>query len=110
MMEGMEAPLDRAAVEAALRPFGSSRMLPAQAYTDPAVLAWERRHLFADTWTCVGRVGNARLRATVQRVQGGAATCTWRIPPTAKGKVFGGSVALTFEGLRATQAYSGKVR
>ena len=60
--------------------------------------------------TCVGRVGNARLRATVQRVQGGAATCTWRIPPTAKGKVFGGSVALTFEGLRATQAYSGKVR
>ena len=57
MMGGMEAPLDRAAVEAALRPFGSSRMLPAQAYTDPAVLAWERRHLFADAWTCVGRVG-----------------------------------------------------
>lgn len=57
MMGPMEAPLDRAAVEAALLPFGSSRMLPAQAYTDPAVLAWERRRLFADAWTCVGRAG-----------------------------------------------------
>lgn len=31
-------------------------MLPREAYTDPDVLAWERRHLFADHWTCVGRV------------------------------------------------------
>lgn len=31
-------------------------MLPAVAYTSPAVLAWERRHLFAGTWTCLGRV------------------------------------------------------
>ncbi len=60
--------------------------------------------------TCVGRIGNARLRAQVQRVQGGAATCTWNIPPTAKGKTFRGSVAVVFEGLRASQAYSGKVR
>ena len=29
---------------------------------------------------CVGRVGSARLKATVQRVQGGAATCTWNLP------------------------------
>ena len=60
--------------------------------------------------TCVGRIGNARLRAQVQRVQGGAATCTWNLPPTAKGKTFRGSVAVVFEGLRASQAYSGKVR
>ena len=60
--------------------------------------------------TCVGRIGNARFRAQVQRVQGGAATCTWNIPPTAKGKTFRGSVAVVFEGLRASQAYSGKVR
>jgi len=60
--------------------------------------------------TCVGRIGNARLRAQVQRVQGGAATCTWNLPPAAKGKTFRGSVAVVFEGLRASQAYSGKVR
>ncbi len=34
---------------------GPARMLPAAAYTDPAVLAWERRHLFAASWTCLGR-------------------------------------------------------
>ena len=60
--------------------------------------------------TCVGRVGNARLRAQVQRVVGGAATCTWNLPATASGKTFRGSVAVTFEGLRATQSYSKKVR
>ena len=30
-------------------------MLPAEAYTSPAVLSWERRHLFAGSWTCLGR-------------------------------------------------------
>jgi Rieske 2Fe-2S family protein len=50
------APLDPAALDRALRPFGQSTMLPAAAYTDPAVLAWERRHFFADSWPCLGRV------------------------------------------------------
>lgn len=36
-------------------------MLAAPAYTAPEVLAWERRHLFAGTWTCVGR--EVELRA-----------------------------------------------
>ena len=31
-------------------------MLPAAAYVSPDVLAWERRHLFAATWTCLGRL------------------------------------------------------
>ena len=60
--------------------------------------------------TCVARIGNARLRARVQQVQGGAATCTWNLPPTAKGKTFRGSVAVVFEGLKASQAYSARVR
>jgi len=60
--------------------------------------------------TCVGRVGSARLKASVQRVQGGAATCTWTIPANAKGKTFRGSVTLSFEGLKAAQSYTGKVR
>jgi len=51
----MEAPFRDVELADALRPFGQSRMLPAAAYTSPAVLAWERRHLFAGAWTCVGR-------------------------------------------------------
>lgn len=34
------------------------RMMPATAYTSEDVLAWERRHLYAGTWTCLGRVGD----------------------------------------------------
>ena len=49
------APIDADALDAALRPFGRSRTLPAAAYTDPEMLAWELRHLFAGTWTCLGR-------------------------------------------------------
>jgi hypothetical protein len=60
--------------------------------------------------TCVGRVGSARLKAQVQRVQGGAATCTWNLPATAKGKTFRGTVTVAFEGLKASQSYTGKVR
>ncbi len=60
--------------------------------------------------TCVGRLGSARLKAQVQRVQGGAATCTWNLPTTAKGKTFRGTVTVGFEGLKASQSYTGKVR
>jgi hypothetical protein len=60
--------------------------------------------------TCVGRVGDARVRAQVQRVQGGAAVCTWNLAPGAKGKTFRGSVTLVFEGLRVRQAYSKRIR
>jgi hypothetical protein len=60
--------------------------------------------------TCIGRVGNARLKAQLQRVQGGAAVCTWNIPTNAKGKAFRGSVAVVFEGLRASQSFAAKVR
>ena len=34
---------------------GTGRGLPAAAYLDEGVLAWERRHLFAEAWVCVGR-------------------------------------------------------
>jgi Rieske 2Fe-2S family protein len=48
------APLDAAAVQESLRPFGQSRMLPRAAYTDPAVFAWEQRHFLGGGWMCVG--------------------------------------------------------
>ncbi len=50
------APLDLEAVAATARPLDEARMLPAAAYLDPAVLAWERRHLLGRSWTCAGRV------------------------------------------------------
>jgi hypothetical protein len=59
--------------------------------------------------TCVGRAGNARLRATMQRVVGGWATCTWNLPPNSKGKRFRGSVTIVFEGLRAAESFSGRI-
>ncbi len=49
------APLDLDAVALAGRPLDEARMLPAAAYLDEAVLAWERDHLFAATWMCLGR-------------------------------------------------------
>jgi hypothetical protein len=59
---------------------------------------------------CIGRLGRARLKAQVKRVLGGAAVCTWNLPQSAKGKSFRGSVTVSFEGLKASQSYAGKVR
>src|SRR2546423_4548449 len=66
-LAAMESPVDAADLAEVLRPFGSSRMLPATAYTSPAVLAWERRHLFAGAWTCVGRRDEVLADGATQR-------------------------------------------
>ena len=64
------APLDRAALEQVLRPFGQSRMLPRAAYVDQAVFQWEQRHFFGGGWMCVARSeqlrepGDQRAEAT----------------------------------------------
>jgi Rieske 2Fe-2S family protein len=52
----MTPPLADELLEPALLPFGESTMLPAEAYTSTDVLAWERRHFFAASWVCLGRV------------------------------------------------------
>jgi Rieske 2Fe-2S family protein len=66
----MSSPLQAAELAEVLAPFGASRMLPGSAYTAEPVLAWERRHLFAGAWTCVGRrdelfAGGVTQRAVV---------------------------------------------
>jgi Rieske 2Fe-2S family protein len=58
------APIDDLA--GALSPFGEATMLPARAYTAPDVLAWEQRHLFAGTWTCLGRRAELFAAGTTQ--------------------------------------------
>ncbi|MGB9112572.1 MAG: aromatic ring-hydroxylating dioxygenase subunit alpha [Acidimicrobiales bacterium] len=50
---GEAAPIGRAGLEASLRPFGESRMLPRVAYLDAAVFAWEQEHFFSRGWVCV---------------------------------------------------------
>jgi Rieske 2Fe-2S family protein len=47
--------LDRAGVEATLRPLERASMLPPAAFADPAVLAWELEHVFGG-WVCLGHV------------------------------------------------------
>jgi glycine betaine catabolism A len=64
------APLNRAEVDEALRPFGESVMLPRAAYVDPEVFGWEQRFFFDGGWMCVGRSeqlpapGDQRAEAT----------------------------------------------
>jgi phenylpropionate dioxygenase-like ring-hydroxylating dioxygenase large terminal subunit len=52
------APLPAGDLDPVLRPFGESSMLPAAAYVDPDVFAWERRHLFSGSWLCLGRLAD----------------------------------------------------
>ncbi|HEX4490981.1 MAG TPA: aromatic ring-hydroxylating dioxygenase subunit alpha [Acidimicrobiia bacterium] len=54
------APVDPELLRRVLDPTGSGRMLPREAYTDDAVLAWEREQFFARTWLCAGRVSDLR--------------------------------------------------
>ena len=54
-MSSLRAPLPVDEIEAALQPFGHSRMLPRLAYLDDAVLRWERQRFFDAGWICAGR-------------------------------------------------------
>jgi Rieske 2Fe-2S family protein len=42
-------------------------MLPAESYTSVEVFEWERRHLFAGGWTCLGRLTDLLGSGTTQR-------------------------------------------
>ncbi|HEU4912015.1 MAG TPA: aromatic ring-hydroxylating dioxygenase subunit alpha [Actinomycetes bacterium] len=61
------APLPPDLLAPALRPFGEGTMLPAQAYTSAEVLAWERRHFFAASWTCLGRLDALAVDGVTQQ-------------------------------------------
>ena len=51
------APVPADGLAAALAPFGSSRMLPREAYVDPAVFEWDQRNIFTG-WHCVGHAAD----------------------------------------------------
>ena len=48
-----DLPFDPSQIEASMVPPG--RTLPAAAYVDPEVFAWERRRFFEGSWYCLGR-------------------------------------------------------
>ncbi|MFF4601999.1 SRPBCC family protein [Streptomyces sp. NPDC001339] len=60
------APLPVDEVRRVTGPFGEASMLPAAAYTSPEVFAWERRHLFAGTWSCLGRLDEVFTEGVTQ--------------------------------------------
>jgi len=62
------APIAPEDLERSLRDdLGEATMFPSAAYTDPDVLAFERRHLFAGSWVCVGRESDLRSPKITQR-------------------------------------------
>ncbi len=65
------APIDPAAVEAILAPFGDSRTLPAEAYTSHELFDWERRSIFAGTWTALGRLDDLLAPGQLRGIEHG---------------------------------------
>jgi Rieske 2Fe-2S family protein len=65
------APIPTDELKASLAPFGQSRMLPRAAYVDPAVFAWELRHIFGG-WSCVGYTDDLPAPGSQRAVSVGA--------------------------------------
>jgi Rieske 2Fe-2S family protein len=70
--DGVTAPIDPARLAGAMEPPGRTRMLPREAYVDPAVLAWEQRTFFGG-WVCVGRSSELAEVGTQRAVRLGTA-------------------------------------
>ena len=58
------------------------------------------------TVACVATVAGKRLTAVTHTVANGVATCTWKVPPTVKGKTLKGTVTLTVRGATAARSFS----
>jgi glycine betaine catabolism A len=65
--QGGPAPVPADGLAAALAPFGQSRMLPREAYVDPAVFEWEQHNIFSG-WTCVGHASDLGAVGTQKAV------------------------------------------
>ena len=65
------APVPADDLAASLAPFGSSRMLPREAYVDPAVFEWEQRNVFSG-WKCVGHAADMAGTGSQRAIGSGA--------------------------------------
>jgi hypothetical protein len=61
------------------------------------------------TVTCKGIVGGVRVAAT-HSLRNGIGTCNWKLPKTAKGKLFHGAVTISSQGATLTKTFSARVR
>jgi Rieske 2Fe-2S family protein len=68
----MSAPLDLAALQNVLLPFGPSRLLPQEAYTSSEVLQWEKKHFFERSWVCAGRADGLEKPGTQKAIRVGS--------------------------------------
>jgi glycine betaine catabolism A len=66
------APIDRAALDRVLMPFGQSHTLPAEAYASQDVFEWEKKHFFQGSWVCAGRSDDLASPGDRRAVQVGA--------------------------------------
>ncbi len=98
---------EMATVRAATRLDGEpERMMPAGAYTSPEVLAWEQRHLFAGSWTCLGRMADLLPGAQVD----GAGAATDAKPVTQRAVVVGDVSALLVQDGSSVRMYANTCR
>ena len=68
------APFSPEEIEAVRRPFRAASLLPARAYHDQAVWAFERDNWFFRDWICVGREEDALEPGTFFRSARGMAS------------------------------------
>jgi Rieske 2Fe-2S family protein len=58
-------------VDRTREPLERATQLPAAAFTDPGVTAWELRHMFGHEWVCAGHVSSVRRRGDYLMVEAG---------------------------------------
>jgi Rieske 2Fe-2S family protein len=73
-MSASPPPLPIDAVQRTRRPLERATQLPGAAFTDPAVLAWELRHLFGREWVCAGHIDQVRATGQFVMVELGGAS------------------------------------
>jgi hypothetical protein len=61
------------------------------------------------TVACTASLAGKRLAAVTHTVANGVATCVWRIPKTAKGRIMRGSITLTVRGTQVTRPFTAKI-
>ena len=61
------------------------------------------------TITCSARLGAKDFAGTAS-FAGGRTVCSWRLPKSARGKRFAGTVAVSFQGIEAKRSFSLRVR
>lgn len=62
----------------------------------------------AGTVACVALLAGKRAAAVSHVVANGIATCMWRIPKTAKGRIMRGTITLTVQGTKVTRPFSAR--